>query len=142
MQDPYAGQCECGAVRFRCNAQPLGMYNCHCKGCQAIAGSACMHLVVMRSDMVEIDGQLQQMHPPVAQDQHGQRWCCALCSKVLFASSTMPDILLIDAAWLAETGSFKAVAEIWTIDANPADAMDTHIPKVWKSPPLIGQEFV
>jgi hypothetical protein len=142
MQHAYTGQCECAAVQFDCKAQPLGMYNCHCKGCQMIAGAAYMRLVVMRSDMVEIDGLLQQVRPSVAQDQHGPRLCCALCGKVLFASSTMPDILLIDATWLAKTEGFVPVADIWTVDANPADVMDSHIPKVWKSPPLIGQEFV
>jgi hypothetical protein len=142
MQHSYTGQCECAAVQFDCKAQPLGMYNCHCKGCQAIAGAASMRLVVMRSDMVEIDGPLQPVRLPVAQDRHGRRLCCALCGEVLFASSTMPDILLIDATWLADAAGFVPVADIWTVDANPADVMDSHIPKVWKSPPLIGQEFV
>jgi hypothetical protein len=142
MPHPFTGQCECAAVRFRCNAQPLGMYNCHCKGCQTIASAAYMRLVVMQSDTVEIDGQLQEVRPAIPHDQHGQRFCCARCGKVLFASSTMPDILLIDASWIGEAEAFVPIAEIWTIDANPADVMDTHIPKVWKSPPLIGQEFV
>jgi hypothetical protein len=141
MPIPFTGQCKCGAVRFRCNAEALAMYNCHCKGCQAITGAACMRLLVMRSDMVDIDGQLRKLHPPVDRDQHGRRFCCAACGSVLFASSTMPHILLINADWLADAKRFVAVADIWTVDADPAHSMDTHIPKVWKSPPSIGQEI-
>jgi hypothetical protein len=142
MQIPFSGQCGCGAVRFRCIAQALSMYNCHCKGCQTIARASHMRLLVMRSDSVEIDGALREVRPAVEQDQHGQRFCCAKCGNVLFASSTMPDILLIDAGRLSEADGFAPVADIWTVDASPADIMDNHIPKVWKSPPLIGQEFV
>ena len=142
MQHPFSGQCECAVVRFRCNGQPLAMYNCHCKGCQATAGAASMRLVVMRSDMVEIAGQLQQVRPPLPQDQHGQRLGCARCGKVLFASSTIPDILLIDASWLAQTEAFVPIADIWTIDAQPSAVMDRQLPKVHKSPPMIGSEFV
>ena len=142
MQIPFTGQCACGAVRFRCKAQPRAMYNCHCKACQAITGAACMRLLVMQSDMVDIDGPVQTVRPPFDWDRHGQRFRCAVCAAVLFASSTKADLLLINADWLADARSFVAIADIWTVDAGPALCMDTHIPKVWKSPPLIGDEFV
>jgi hypothetical protein len=142
MPVPFTGACGCAAVRFRCRAQPLSMYNCHCKGCQTIARATYMPLLVMQSDMVDIDGHPQEVPPPVDKDRHGQRFCCARCGMVLFAKSTMPNIMLINANGLAEKERYVPVADIWTIDANPAHFMDTRIPKVWKSPPLIGQEFI
>jgi hypothetical protein len=142
MPVPFTGTCECATLRFRCRAQPLSMYNCHCKGFQTIARATYMPLLVMQSNMVDIDGQLHEVPSRVEKDHHGQRSCCARCGNVLFSSSTMPNILLINAHWLAEKERYVPVADIWTVDANPAHIMDTRIPKVWKSPPLIGQEFV
>eukprot|EP01036_Dinobryon_divergens_P058580 gene58580-78143_t len=33
-QFPVDGGCQCGAVRYRLLAAPLGIYACHCKDCQ------------------------------------------------------------------------------------------------------------
>ena len=29
-----AGGCVCGSVRFKCDAEPALIFNCHCKDCQ------------------------------------------------------------------------------------------------------------
>jgi hypothetical protein len=35
-----SGGCLCGAVRYECNAEPLGTAICHCTHCQKVSGSA------------------------------------------------------------------------------------------------------
>jgi hypothetical protein len=37
---PLSGGCACGAVRYELSAPPVMIYNCHCKNCQKITGSA------------------------------------------------------------------------------------------------------
>ena len=55
---PVEGGCICGAVRYRLNAAPLGIYNCHCKDCQRSAGSAySASMVVRREDFEVIAGE-------------------------------------------------------------------------------------
>jgi hypothetical protein len=36
---PYSGGCQCGAVRFRVDAEPLRASLCHCRMCQKATGS-------------------------------------------------------------------------------------------------------
>jgi hypothetical protein len=31
---PITGGCLCGAIRYACDAEPLGAYLCHCTDCQ------------------------------------------------------------------------------------------------------------
>jgi hypothetical protein len=37
---PLIGGCACGALQYELSAPPLMIYNCHCKNCQKITGSA------------------------------------------------------------------------------------------------------
>ena len=38
MQIPFPGGRACGAIRYECAAEPLGMHNCHCRDCQSASG--------------------------------------------------------------------------------------------------------
>lgn len=40
MTQPYEGGCECGAIRYLINEEPLVVYACHCTICQTQSGSA------------------------------------------------------------------------------------------------------
>jgi len=40
MVQPLEGGCQCGAVRYRIEAEPLGLAACHCRECQRQSGSA------------------------------------------------------------------------------------------------------
>lgn len=40
MPAPYAGGCQCGAVRYVLTAEPIRTVACHCKECQRQSGSA------------------------------------------------------------------------------------------------------
>ena len=35
---PITGGCACGKIRYEINAQPLFMYQCHCRDCQQATG--------------------------------------------------------------------------------------------------------
>ena len=141
METPFEGGCACGAVRLQCSAYPLAMYNCHCRGCQKMHGAPYAPLLVLQANRVSLSGRHRFLKSHVREDPHPQRAVCWECGAVLFSvSDASPEILLINALALDDPGWFQPIADIWTSDAQPWVRMDTHIPKVFKSPPLMTKE--
>ena len=54
MPAPYKGGCQCGAVRFEINAEPLTAYVCHCITCQKQSGSAFGMAIVVPTDAIAV----------------------------------------------------------------------------------------
>ncbi|MDQ9171407.1 GFA family protein [Oxalobacteraceae bacterium R-40] len=143
MEIPFGGKCACGTVTFQCATYPLAMYNCHCRACQQTSGAPYVPLIVTNLDKVEMSGNYRLLKSYVSDDPHSQRAVCPECRSVLFAANdTFPEILLIHAMALDDPSCFLPVADIWTSDAQPWVAMDTHIPKVFKSPPILGEQVI
>lgn len=143
MEIPFTGGCACGAVRFECSAEPMAMYNCHCSGCQSASGSLFTSLLVLPSDRISISGRQQHFSRPVEGERHDHHAFCPTCGSPLFAASdAVPNLLLVHAVALDNPVWFNPVADIWTIDARPWVPMDRHIPKVYKTPPLLGNQFL
>ncbi|WP_194722527.1 GFA family protein [Noviherbaspirillum malthae] len=141
MTKDYPGGCACGAVRFQCSAAPLAMYNCHCRSCQLASGGACAPLLVVPGQALRIAGHPKRHRPQRANGNHATRLFCPECGTPLLAlPDNNPAVVLVHAAALDFPDGFKPVADIWTVDALPWAHMDRHIPKMFKSPPILEPE--
>lgn len=38
MSTNFTGGCACGAIRYEVSAEPIVMFNCHCRDCQKTTG--------------------------------------------------------------------------------------------------------
>jgi hypothetical protein len=143
MEVPFAGGCACGAVRFECRSEPIAMYNCHCPGCQKIHGAPFAPLLVLPSNMTVFLGEQRKPLRSIRDDKHARRSSCPQCGSPLLSHSVaMPDIVLINAMSLDDPGWFCPTADIWTVNVRPWVQLDRHIPKVFKSTPVLGGEIV
>ena len=52
------GGCKCGLVRYECNAEPVLIFNCHCKDCQHFSGAPCTTAVIVSEDQLIVKGEL------------------------------------------------------------------------------------
>jgi hypothetical protein len=52
----FSGGCECGAIRYECSAEPIVMFNCHCRACQRISGDPYVPLVLLPADSFKPGG--------------------------------------------------------------------------------------
>ena len=47
MKVPFLGGCVCGAIRYECSAEPIEMFQCHCRDCQRASGGPFSCVVVV-----------------------------------------------------------------------------------------------
>jgi hypothetical protein len=52
-----SGGCACGAIHYECSADPVIMFNCHCRDCQQASGGAYAAIVVVPKTAVGIRGE-------------------------------------------------------------------------------------
>lgn len=141
MPTQFSGGCACGAIRYQCTAPPLAMYNCHCQSCHHAAGGAFAPLIVVAAQSLDVRGIPKRFFTQAIADSHSERCFCSECGSPLFTlGERTPDVILVHASSLDEPDWFKPVADIWTVSALPWANMDRHIPKVFKSPPLLEPE--
>lgn len=139
MASMFSGACACGAVRYRCHAAPLAVYNCHCRSCQDACGAPFSTLAIFPVEAFMVDGKPALYTSGVGDaSDHLTSGFCPACGTPLFADSEAnPDVRLVRAATLRDATWIPPVADIWTISARPDIGMNTHIPKVYRAPPLL-----
>jgi len=54
MTEGLAGDCACGAVRYRLKSAPMFVHCCHCRDCQRQTGSAFVLNALIEADRVEV----------------------------------------------------------------------------------------
>ena len=135
MPTSFTGGCVCGAIRYECNAQPMMMFNCHCRDCQRTTGSGFTPVVYVPAKAFKITkGSPRYYSTPSEMAGQNKRGFCPECGSRLFggASDTGQGIA---ASSLDDPNLFKPQLQMWASDAQPWDAMDPKLPKFEKYPP-------
>jgi len=120
-QFPVEGGCICGTVRYRLNASPLGIYNCHCKDCQRSAGSAySSSMIVRRGDFVLLAGEPQAYDKRADSGRIVRQHSCAVCgTRVFHEPLSSPDIVTVRPGTLDDNSWAVPVGNIWTASRAP-----------------------
>jgi hypothetical protein len=130
MAKKLSGGCGCGAVRYEGEAEPVAMFNCHCRDCQRANGSAYAPLTGVAKVAIQINGELR-FHRLVADSGWGiERGFCPTCgSQILLRADRAPDNLFLHAGSLDDPSVHRPGRDIFTAAAQPWDHMDPSIPK-------------
>jgi hypothetical protein len=121
VQFPLVGGCHCGALRYEFSAAPLMVYNCHCKYCQKISGSAFNISVTI----IERSFAFTKGHPAKIEwqsDAGATRfgYFCGSCgSRIVQGSTPSKGALSLRAGTLDDTSWVEPVGDIWTASAQP-----------------------
>jgi hypothetical protein len=135
MPTSFTGGCVCGAIRYEVNAEPIMMFNCHCRDCQRTTGSAFTPVVYVPANAFKITkGSPHYYSTQSEMAGHNKRGFCPECGSRLFggASETGQGIA---ASSLDDPSLFKPQVHMWASDAQPWDSMDSTLPKFEKYPP-------
>ena len=132
---PVEGGCQCGAVRYRLKAAPLGVYACHCKDCQRFSGTShTMSMVVNIDDVELIKGTLAGFDKAADSGRTVRMLGCVDCgTKIWNEPLSSPTMLILKPGTLDDMSWAAPVGNIWTDRALPWVEID------WSQPHFSGQ---
>ena len=115
------GGCQCGAVRYEIQAEPLTLYVCHCRDCQRQSGSGFgMSLPVPRESLVLLSG---QPHEWRRRAESGREVVCQFCgdcgTRLFHLPSRNPKVANVKPGTLDDTGWLEPVGQLWTSRRQP-----------------------
>ena len=135
MPAKFTGGCACGAIRYECSAEPLALFNCHCRDCQRLSGGPYTAVVYMPAKAVNVTkGTPCYYDTPSAALGNNKRGFCPDCGSRLFGGITDQGHG-ITASSLDDPSLYKPQFDIFTSDAQPWDHMDPKLPKFEKYAP-------
>ncbi|MGH7896019.1 MAG: GFA family protein [Candidatus Binatia bacterium] len=131
MQVPFTGGCACGAIRYRCTADPLFALNCHCRDCQRETGSAYAPILgVPAAAFAVTHGSPRYFEVQAESGATTRRAFCGDCGSALFgAPGSNAGMATIRAASLDDPSQFRPVRDIFVASAQPWDCMSPDLPK-------------
>jgi hypothetical protein len=135
MPTKFTGGCACGAIRYEVSAEPIVMFNCHCRDCQRASGGPYTAVVYVPAKAFGITkGTPCFYNTPSEAMGHNKRGYCPECGSRLFGGVTDQGCG-ITASSLDDLSLYKPQFEIWTSDAQPWDHMDPKLRKFHKYAP-------
>lgn len=128
---PFSGGCACGRIRYECDAEPKFQFNCHCRDCQLLSGSAYAPVLMVPAASVRLlQGEpkyFERVHPD---GRVMARGFCHDCGSPLFGRRSLsPELLGIRAGSLDDPSWFLPGMDLWVASAQPWDHMNPALPK-------------
>jgi hypothetical protein len=118
---PLAGGCHCNALRYEVRAAPLMVYNCHCKFCQKISGSAFnVSVTIAEPRFAFTQGEPVKIEWQSDAGTTRFGYFCGRCgSRIAQGSTPSRGALSLRAGTLDDTSWVEPVGDIWTGSAQP-----------------------
>ncbi len=134
---PVEGGCQCGAVRYRLKARPLGIYACHCKDCQRFSGTThTLSMVVDAADVELLAGELAAFDKAADSGRVVRMLGCRRCgTKVWNEPLSSPGLLIMKPGTLDDMSWAVPVGNIWTASRAPWAVIDPAAPNFPGQPP-------
>lgn len=134
---PVEGGCQCGAVRYRLKAAPMGIYSCYCKDCQRFSGTTHTLSMVVHADDVElIAGELVGFDKAADSGRVVRMLGCRQCgTKVWNEPLSYPHLLIMKPGTLDDMSWARPVGSIWADRRQPWIELDPGVPNFAGQPP-------
>lgn len=136
LPTPFTGGCLCGAVRYRCDADPVMTGHCHCEDCRRSSGTGhSSHLAVPEAS-VALTGAVTAYARPADSGHLVTRAFCPACGAPVFSTNEgMPGLTFLRASSLDDLEVFQPQMHVWTGRAASWDPPTAGLPAFDRMPP-------
>lgn len=132
----HTGRCQCGAISFEVNDNPMMSGYCHCLDCQKASGAPHVMHVAFPEAAIKVNGKTARYASKADSGGMVTREFCATCGSRLFGSSTtMPGIKTVHAAAFDDPSAFAPMMSVYAKRALPWDPVAANIPSFPSMPP-------
>ncbi len=124
---PLAGGCQCGAVRYAISGTPVNLYICHCRECRKQSASAFgISLFVRREDFRLTKGETKRWSR--ATDSGRTLHCafCPDCGSRLWHESAEDEIVSVKGGSLDQSLDLGEAIHVWTSRKLPGVIIPEH----------------
>jgi hypothetical protein len=89
MPTTFTGGCACGAIRYEVSADPIVMFNCHCRDCQKTTGGPYTPVFYVPAKAFKITKGSPKYYDTTSEMVgHNRRGFCPECGSRLFGGAT------------------------------------------------------
>ena len=119
------GGCLCGAVRFRCEGEPINVRVCHCRTCQKAMGSPFFARALFEPRALTVEG--ETAYYPSSEAVH--RVFCKTCGTRLFSRRTNGTAVGVALATFDDRNAFAPAEHIWVSEKMDWVKLDDGLPQ-------------
>ena len=139
MSNAFSGRCLCGAISYKCDAEPVIAGHCHCVDCRRSSGTGHGSHLGVPAAAVTIDGETRTYDAPADSGNTVSRHFCPTCGGAIYSTNSgMPDLFFIRASSLDDPEVFQPKIVVYTSRAASWDYMDPALPGFETMPPAEG----
>jgi hypothetical protein len=114
------GGCQCGAVRYECDGEPMALFVCHCRECRHQSASAFGMSLIMPPGIMRVTKGTPKFWTRRADSgSHIRSAFCPDCGARLWDEPQQGDCLVIKAGSLDEPVDISQAIHIWTKSKLP-----------------------
>jgi hypothetical protein len=113
---PFEGGCQCGLLRYHCNAPPFVSYTCHCVECQRLSSRAFATCIQVPAEALALlQGAVSTRERTTESGNRLTTAFCGSCGSALYsANSARPRLRSIYVGTLDRAADVEVNAHIWT----------------------------
>ena len=132
------GQCLCGAVKLKIDAEPLQVRTCWCRLCQYLgAGSATVN-VCFPAEAITTEGDARWYTSKADSGSDMRRGFCPACGTQIFSMAEQrPHLMFVRAGVLDDRSIAAPEMTIWTSQAPEWACIDAKIPALEAQAPPV-----
>jgi hypothetical protein len=135
MNEPYAGGCACGAIRYEITGEPAVMVDCQCRQCQRDSGTGHQSHLTFVAAEVKVAGDGSHWQTVGEGGTVKRRTFCSICgSSVYMMFPAMPDVFIVTPASLDDPRRYRPQLVSWTAAGLAWDHIDPALPTFNKMP--------